>query len=92
LTTSLSLLISSNGQWYLTLGSFWTGIKQVRIDSNGKLKDSSVTAIASRTGTTAIEAPVIFANGGYFYAFTSWDKCCSGTSSTYNIRVGRSTR
>ena len=23
-----SLVISTNGQWYLSLGSFWTGIKQ----------------------------------------------------------------
>lgn len=33
---------------------------------------------------------MIYANGGYYYLFTSWDTCCAGTSSTYNIRVGRS--
>ncbi|KAG5717197.1 hypothetical protein E4T56_gene15316, partial [Termitomyces sp. T112] len=27
----------------------------------------------------------------YYYLFSSWDTCCQGTSSTYNIRVGRST-
>lgn len=40
----------------------------------------------------AVEAPVIVKNGSYYYLFTSWDICCAGTSSTYNIRVGRSTR
>jgi hypothetical protein len=36
-----------------------------------------------------MEASVVYQYGSYFYLFTSWDKCCSGTSSTYNIRVGR---
>lgn len=29
--------------------------------------------------------------GGYYYLFTSFDACCDGTSSTYNIRVSRAT-
>lgn len=87
-----NLLITSSGQWYLTMGSFWTGIKQASVNNTGKLKSSAITALAQRTaGGGAIEAPVVYANGGYYYLFTSWDKCCSGTSSTYNIRVGRST-
>jgi arabinan endo-1,5-alpha-L-arabinosidase len=28
---------------------------------------------------------------GYYYLLTSWDLCCLGANSTYNIRVGRST-
>ena len=24
--------------------------------------------------------------------FTSWDKCCSGTASTYNVRVSRASK
>ena len=31
----------------------------------------------------------MFKRGGYFYLFTSFDQCCSGVNSTYNIRVTR---
>jgi arabinan endo-1,5-alpha-L-arabinosidase len=73
------------------MGSFWTGIKQVQVDSTGALKSTAITALAQRSGaSTAMEASVVFQYGSYYYLFTSWDKCCSGTSSTYNIRVGRS--
>ncbi len=27
----------------------------------------------------------------YYYLFVNWDRCCNGVSSTYNIRIGRST-
>lgn len=61
--------------------------------STGKLASTSVTSLAQRTaGGGAIEASVIFKTGSFYYLFTSWDKCCAGTSSTYNIRVGRSSR
>jgi arabinan endo-1,5-alpha-L-arabinosidase len=81
-----SLFISSGGSWYLSMGSFWTGIKIIGVDKSG-----APGAIAQRSGSsTAIEASVIYQYGSYFYLFTSWDTCCKGTSSTYNIRVGRS--
>ncbi|KAF6761522.1 secreted arabinase [Ephemerocybe angulata] len=85
-------LVIDNGQWYLSLGSFWTGIKLININSStGKPSSSSLTSLARRTAAGgAIEASSIYKNGNFFYLFTSWDKCCSGTSSTYNIRVGRS--
>jgi beta-xylosidase len=61
--------------------------------STGKPTSSAVTSIAQRSaGGGAVEASVIYKNGNYWYLFTSWDKCCSGTSSTYNIRVGRSSQ
>jgi arabinan endo-1,5-alpha-L-arabinosidase len=86
-----SLFISSGGSWYLSMGSFWTGIKIIGVDSNGVAKSGAPGAIAQRSGSsTAIEASVIYQYGSYFYLFTSWDTCCKGTSSTYNIRVGRS--
>lgn len=61
--------------------------------STGKPSSSTVTSLAQRTANNgAIEASVIWKQGSFYYLFTSWDLCCQGTSSTYNIRVGRSSR
>ncbi|KAG8747932.1 hypothetical protein FRC10_010551 [Ceratobasidium sp. 414] len=87
-------LIIDGSNWWLALGSYWTGIKLIPLSSStGKPSSSTVYSLAKRTANSgAIEAPIIVKNGSYYYLFTSWDKCCSGTSSTYNIRVGRATR
>lgn len=61
--------------------------------STGKPASTAVTALAERTADNgAIEASVVWKNGSYYYLFSSWDLCCQGTASTYNIRVGRSSR
>ncbi|SJL07324.1 related to arabinan endo-1,5-alpha-L-arabinosidase A precursor [Armillaria ostoyae] len=85
-------LLVDGSNWYLSLGSFWTGIKVESVSPSTGLSTSSVTSIAQRTANGgAIEASVIYKHGSFYYLFTSWDLCCQGTSSTYNIRVGRST-
>ncbi len=90
------------GYPYLTFGSFWEGMKLVKLIPNR-------TAIAQpeewwtiakrerqpftpddRAGSAAIEAPFIFKKDSMYYLFVSWDKCCSGINSTYKIAVGRS--
>lgn len=86
-------LLIDNGDWILTLGSFWTGIKEISIaSSTGKPSSTAVTSLEQRTANNgAVEASTMWKAGSYYYLFTSWDKCCKGLSSTYNIRVGRST-
>lgn len=37
-----------------------------------------------------VEASYIHENDGWFYLFVNWGTCCSGSESTYEIRVGRS--
>ncbi|KIJ49748.1 glycoside hydrolase family 43 protein [Sphaerobolus stellatus SS14] len=88
-----NLIVDTSGAWHLTLGSFWTGIKQFPLSSStGKPSSSSIVSLAQRTANNgAIEAGYIFHTNGFYYLFTSWDNCCQGTSSTYNIRVVRST-
>lgn len=76
----------------LAFGSFWSGIKLIRLDpQTGKpLANAAVESIASRARFGAIEAPFIVRHGDYYYQFISFDACCKGVDSTYNIRIGRS--
>ncbi len=88
-----NLIVDGSGQWWLTFGSFWSGIKMIRLDSGSGLRsgsDRAVRSIASRGGGP-IEAPYIYRHGGYYYLFVSFDYCCRGAASTYRVMVGRST-
>jgi arabinan endo-1,5-alpha-L-arabinosidase len=90
-----NLIVDASGRWWLSFGSWGTGIKMIRIDSaTGKQHagDKTLYAIAQRTsGSQALEAPYIERHGSYYYLFTSWDHCCAGTKSDYKTKVGRST-
>ncbi|HEX8628983.1 MAG TPA: family 43 glycosylhydrolase [Catenuloplanes sp.] len=84
-----NLVIDAAGQWWLSYGSFWTGIKQIRLDpATGRRSDTALHSLAGYSG--GIEAPTIVRRGGYYYLFVSFDYCCRGAASTYRIMVGRS--
>ncbi|MEU8243844.1 arabinan endo-1,5-alpha-L-arabinosidase [Actinoplanes missouriensis] len=87
-----NLVVTSSGEWWLSFGSFWSGIKLVKLSSaTGKRADGKLYSIAERfTNSKSIEAPVIVERNGYFYLFVAFDFCCKGASSTYRIMVGRS--
>lgn len=93
-----ALFIDDQGattRYWLALGSFWTGIKLTEIDpSTGHpLNNPPVLySIATRIAPpNAIEAPFIVFRNGYYYLFVSFDFCCRGVNSTYNVRFGRAT-
>ncbi|MEV4057027.1 arabinan endo-1,5-alpha-L-arabinosidase [Amycolatopsis sp. NPDC049688] len=86
-----NLVVDEQGRWWLSFGSFWSGIKLIALDpATGLRQGSGMTAIAGRGGG-AIEAPYIVKRGQYYYQFVSFDFCCRGASSTYRVVVGRST-
>jgi arabinan endo-1,5-alpha-L-arabinosidase len=84
----------SDGRAFLVFGSFWSGIKLRELDpAGGKLirEDAPTFALAGRHGG-ATEAPSILEREGKFFLFVSFDQCCRGVGSTYNICVGRANR
>jgi arabinan endo-1,5-alpha-L-arabinosidase len=86
-----NLVIDQSGRWYLSFGSFWSGLKMIRLDAaTGKRSGTEFHSIAGRGGG-AIEAPTIHYRNGYYYLFVSFDRCCQGANSTYRVMVGRST-
>lgn len=99
-----NLVIDEQEQPWLVFGSFWNGIKMVKLAAD-RLSIASPQewfTVAARTrdallpdsmpGNGAIEAPFIFRKNGYYYLFTSFDHCCRGEKSTYKIMVGRSAK
>lgn len=89
-----NLVLDENGQPWLCFGSFWSGIKLVALDpTTGKAAPGApLMSLARRPKDTggAIEGPFIVRHGEFYYLFVSFDLCCRGADSTYNIRVGRS--
>ena len=92
-----NLVLDEDDEPWLAWGSFWEGIWMRKIDpATGQLaaNDSNYYQLANRsTGpdkTSALEAPFIVSRAGKWYLFVSFDRCCQGVDSTYNVRVGRS--
>ena len=100
-----NLIVDEDGTPWLAFGSFWKGLKLVRLSDN--LTEPSAEdewhSIAGRhrywkledrdagdAMNGAIEAPYIIQKGDYYYLFASWGLCCRGENSTYKVVVGRS--
>jgi arabinan endo-1,5-alpha-L-arabinosidase len=90
-----NLVLDENGQPWLAWGSYWQGIWMRKIDpATGMLDaaDPQVYHLADRsTGpdhTSAIEGVFIVRHADKWVLFASFDQCCQGVNSTYNVRVG----
>ncbi|MDL4841771.1 glycoside hydrolase family 43 protein [Aquibacillus rhizosphaerae] len=86
------LVIDENGEPWLSFGSYWSGIKLTKLDSNTMKPTGQIHSIAARPNVSdhAIEAPNITYKDGYYYLFVSFDHCCQGVDSDYKIAYGRS--
>jgi arabinan endo-1,5-alpha-L-arabinosidase len=86
-----NVILDQAGTPWLVFGSGWDGIEIVKLTSAGAIDPTSApTTIATRTAGV-LEGAAMVRRCGYYYLFMSWDLCCLGANSTYNIRVGRST-
>ena len=89
----------ADGRHWLSLGSFWTGLKLFELDPvTGKPLHPGrpPRALASRPvpagAPSIVEAPYIFAHDGWHWLLASYDYCCKGVNSTYYTVIGRSRR
>ena len=97
-----NIVVDENGTPWMDFGSFWSGIKLVKLDPSWKApaepqewyslakRERSVLVDDRLPGPAEIEGPFIFKKGDYYYLFVSWGLCCRGKDSTYKIMVGRS--
>ena len=85
---------TSNGRAYLAFGSFWSGIKLSELNPDtGKLIRADAPRIRSPVATGArSKPPRSSSTTASSILFVSFDQCCKGVASTYNIRVGRADR
>jgi arabinan endo-1,5-alpha-L-arabinosidase len=100
-----NLAFDEKGTPWLTFGSFWLGMKQVKLNANltAVAQPEEWHTVAARDRywkleetdagdelSSTIEAPFVFKKNGMYYLFVSWDRCCRGVNSTYKVVVGRS--
>ena len=97
-----NIIVDENGTPWMSFGSFWSGIKLVKLDASWTTpaepqewysiakRERSVLVDDKVSGPAEIEGPFIFKKGDYYYLFVSWGLCCRGKDSTYKIMVGRS--
>jgi len=90
-------LVDSSGNRWLSVGSFWSGLKLFPLDAKSGRVIAGATrkiSLASRPAPAgapqAIEAPFIIRRGEFYYLFASYDYCCRGLNSSYYVAVGRS--
>jgi arabinan endo-1,5-alpha-L-arabinosidase len=93
-----TILVDTDGNVWMTYGSYWAGIKQQQIDpTSGKLlaPNQTVYSLATRPGVMydPIEGSSLVHKGNYYYLFVSFDDCCNPNPylDNYKIMVGRST-
>jgi arabinan endo-1,5-alpha-L-arabinosidase len=85
-----NIIVDAGGTPWMSFGSFWSGVKMVRLDSSWKAvaepqewysiakRERSVLVDDSVPGPAEVEGPFIFKKGDYHYLFVSWGLCCRG--------------
>jgi arabinan endo-1,5-alpha-L-arabinosidase len=90
--------VDRDGQRWLAFGSFWGGLKLMKVDGvTGKpAANPQLITIAARLepegGPDPIEAAFLMERNGWYYLFASYDFCCKAAQSNYYTACGRSRR
>lgn len=97
-----AVIRADGGGLWMAFGSFWSGLKMIKLkaDGLGLARPQQWYTIARRyrppfipeakPGPAAEEAPFVYRHDGWYYLFMSWNYCCRGVKSNYEMVVGRS--
>lgn len=97
-----NIIVDDNGIPWIAFGSFWDGIKLVKLTDDMKSlklpeewhsiarRPSEKTMYEYSLEDSQIEGVFIYKHNNYYYQFVSFDMCCRGVNSDYKIAVGRS--
>ncbi|HZN16370.1 MAG TPA: arabinan endo-1,5-alpha-L-arabinosidase [Acidimicrobiales bacterium] len=83
----------ASGTPHLVFGSFYGGLRSLRLNPASGRPVLPLLPVPLATNVqeyTGVEAGYMINRHGWYYLFASYDYCCRGTDSTYNVRVGRS--
>lgn len=89
-------LLQEGGAYFLTFGSFWGGIQQVRLNSAATKAVNAPVTLATKDGDHAIEGSYLHKDGDFYYLFFSEGKCCKleqgrpPPGGEYKVKVCRS--
>ena len=89
----------SDGEWFMTFGSHFGGIKLVRLNKEGKIyqEDATISDLARKKNTfkSAIEAPSVYPGKKDgkegFWLFVNWgsgNSIANGENATYEVKMG----
>jgi arabinan endo-1,5-alpha-L-arabinosidase len=82
--------LAPDGTLWLSYGSYHGKIRilQLNPQTGGRIAPNS----PARDISSKSEASYVMHHGDYFYLLVNHGSCCQGKNSTYNIRMGRSTK
>ena len=91
-TIDPAVVFDAEGRLWLAFGSYWSGIKLVELDAKTGKRIAPDSTMHSLASNDHIEAAFIHRRATNYFLFLNWGQCCKGTNSTYEIRVGRSSK
>ncbi len=89
-TIDPAIFRESNGNLWMSFGSYWEGIYITQLNPTTGKRIAANSPTFRLADYPQIEASFMVERDDRYYLFVNWGTCCNGTSSTYNIRVGRS--
>ncbi|KAK2459640.1 hypothetical protein APHAL10511_008285 [Amanita phalloides] len=87
-----NLFINDDGKWWLSFGSYWSGIKVIELDpSTGHRLGSKIHSVATRKEDhRAMEGSNIIKQDGFYWLLFSRGHACCNLKSTYEVCSGKS--